>query len=194
MILEKVANTKDPAEQKLLMKKWNEKQREAVKLDVRRDNERAERENPRQTPQQMNQRDTAIWVALEADYPVMADAGKKGKEFRAQTDLHLNVLLASGKPDNLTTFRAAAAAAARDLKIGGQSPVSSGQRGAFGGYANGDGGGGSGSNGRPTLEVGPQRGAGARARIAQATDVAGRGDRGLAQKVGPRVAKRMSER
>jgi hypothetical protein len=196
MILEKVAGTRDVAEQKALMKKWNEKQREAVKLDWQRDQEKNERENPRQQQApQMDARATAIWVAIEADYPAIADQGNAGKQFRSVADRYLDSLVAGGKPENLATFRAACAMAAKELKIGGHQASSNGQRGAYGGYPNGDGAGGRGGDGRPTLEVGPQQ-------RALALALANRSGSGMSQeeatadwlkKVGPRVAKRMSE-
>lgn len=194
LILQQVANSKDPTEQKSLMKKWNEKNREAIRLDIQRDNEKKERENPQQRQTQgMDPRSVAIWTALEADYPIIADGGKSGAAFRAQTDLHLNVLIAQGKPDNLATFKAAAALAARDLKVGGHDGKPN--RGAYSGNGNGDGAGGAGGNGTGTVEWGPQQKALARA-LANRLGEGWSDDEAKAQwlkRVGPGVARRMSE-
>ncbi len=198
LLLEKVSTTKDPAEQRELLKKYNAKMREASKLDFKRDQEKDARENPKQQQQQqgMSPRDVAMWTALEADYPMIANKDRGGQTFRATADLYINKLIAEGKPDNLATLRAACALAAKELKIGGHDErASNGQRGAYGGHANGDGGGGRGDNGRPSVEFGPQQ----RALAMALANRSGKGyDEAEAKadwlrRVGPGVAKRMSE-
>lgn len=197
LILEKVSNTKDPEQQKALMKKWNEKNREAIRLDIQRENEKNERENTQQQQQQgMSPRDVAMWTALEADYPMIANKDRAGQRLRATADLYINKLISEGKPDNLATLRAACALAAKELKIGGHdASPSNGSRGAYGGHANGDGGGGRGDNGRPTVEWGPQQRAMAMAmanRLGKGYDEAEAKAEWM-KRVAPGVARRMSE-
>lgn len=197
LILEQVSNTKDRAEQKALLKKYDEKKREAMRLDIKREREQEERENPRQQQQQgMSPRDVAMWTALEADYPMIANKDRAGQTFRATADLYINKLIAEGKPDNLATLRAACALAAKELKIGGHDErASNGQRGAYGGHANGDGGGGRGDNGAGKIEWGPQQRAMAMAmanRLGKGYDEAEAKAEWL-KRVGPGVARRMSE-
>jgi hypothetical protein len=195
LILEQISNTKDRGEQKELLKKYNAKMREAAKLDFKREQETQERDTPRQQQQQgMSPRDVAMWTALEADYPMIANKDRSGAEFRATADLYINRLLASGKPDNLATLRAACALAAKELKIGGHDErASNGQRAAYGGHANGDGGGGRGDNGAGKVEWGPQQRAMAMAmanRLGKGYDEAEAKAEWL-KRVGPGVARRM---
>lgn len=193
--LEAVGNAKDPAKQREHLKQYHAKMREAAKLDFKRDAEEAARKNP---PQQQNgglgAREVAIMTSIEGEFPTFVQQDKQGAEFRALADLHLNRLMASGKPYGLATIRAACAAAASEMKIGGKS-TGSPNRGRFGASGAGDGAGGSGESDRGGVPIG-------RTEEALAIALANRDGKGLTKeqaianftkRVGPGIKRRMSD-
>lgn len=192
--LEAVANAKDPARQQEALDAYHEAVEEAAALRFELRAEEKERTNPKQAQQGLAPREVAIMTAIEGEFPTFGENNRKGQEFRATADLHLMRLMAQGKPYGLATVRAACAAAASEMKIGGASTGST-NRGRYGASGAGDGAGGGGEGDRGNVPIGRQEEALA---IAMANR-RGKGEtkeQAIAEwrkRVAPGVAKRMAD-